>query len=153
MYHNIHNDMENSKWTIKQTIPTQRDNMTTMNERKKSRTSRPRRVSAVSTASSRPSLSPDPFFPIPSRRTGNNDGRSEDQDEFVSHVMIFLSALQPLFERGCEDFCDPGRRSAGSEKILALDASNYEDLVSYTSPALGILELKLYFCPNSYFVD
>uniref|UniRef100_A0A7S3QFB4 Uncharacterized protein n=1 Tax=Chaetoceros debilis TaxID=122233 RepID=A0A7S3QFB4_9STRA len=55
-------------------------------------------------------------------------GHAADKDEFISDVTTFLSLLQPLFETGCEKSCIHGLQSSGSEKILALDASNYEDM-------------------------
>jgi len=58
----------------------------------------------------------------------HDNGHAADKDEFISDVTTFLSSLQPLFETGCEKSCIPGLQSSGSEKILALDASNYEDM-------------------------
>ena len=62
----------------------------------------------------------------------HDNGHAADKDEFISDVTTFLSSLQPLFEKGCEKSCSPGLQSkaSGSEKILTLDASNYEDMVS-----------------------
>ena len=105
---------------------------------KKMKSHTPRRVSNITTSTLlKPTSSPE-LFPSRLMKIGrdcdcncdHDNGHAADKDEFISDVTTFLSSLQPLFETGCKKSCGPGLQSSGSEKILALDASNYEDMVS-----------------------